>query len=199
MTACVEPRSFFARRRRKDPYPPRYINLRYLDIVASSCDRRCGSGPPLRDTGGHVYRVPDAQEGRGLVRPGRAKEIARGAGLPQAWRTPPQSGVLRLRRRRRDDDDDLADSSRDLTMPSRVRTTDDRQRPHSESRWSMVIKKKRKKKRLLLGEPHGARSRAHRLSRNAGDFCRGTSLAERRPILADSPSASTDIRLLFNF
>lgn len=57
------------------------INLRYLDR-ASSCDRRRGSGPPLRDTGGHVHRVPDAQEGRGLVRPGRAEEIARGAGLP---------------------------------------------------------------------------------------------------------------------
>lgn len=56
------------------------INVRYLDRTFS-CNRRRGSGPSLRDIGGHVHRVPDAQEGRGLVCPGRAKKIARGAGL----------------------------------------------------------------------------------------------------------------------
>lgn len=55
--------------------------LRHLDR-ASSCDLRRGGGPPVRDTGGHVHRVPDAQEGRGIVRVGRAEKITGGAGLP---------------------------------------------------------------------------------------------------------------------
>jgi len=59
------------------------IDIKYLNLsLASSCDRRRRSRPPLRDTGRHVHRLPDAQEGRGLVRSGRAEKITRGAGFP---------------------------------------------------------------------------------------------------------------------
>lgn len=145
-------------------------SLRYLDC-ASSCNRRRGSGSPLRDTGGHVHRVPDAQEGRGLVRPGRAEKIARGASLPQAGRASPQSGVLRLRRRRRDGD--FADSSRDLTMPSRVKDPPTINARFLELRWSMV-------KQLLRQTTW---HRAHRLSQKTQTFYPEERRSERRPIL----------------
>jgi len=41
-----------------------------------SGDRRCSGGSVVRHPGGHVHRVPDAEERRGLVRAGRAEAFS---------------------------------------------------------------------------------------------------------------------------
>lgn len=76
--------------------------LRYFELTPNSFfsrDRRSSSRPPLRHPRGDVHRVQNAQKGRGIVRPGRAEEIARSALISrghEARRPPPQPRVLRL-------------------------------------------------------------------------------------------------------
>ena len=70
-----------------------FLLLRFTTLIRLKCElrsyrtnipclrfsrgrRRCGR-PPLRHTLRHVRRLPDAEEGRGVVRPGRAKKISR--------------------------------------------------------------------------------------------------------------------------
>ena len=47
-----------------------------LEHVFSSCRGRRRGGPPLRHPVRHVRRLPNAEEGRGLLRAGRAKAVA---------------------------------------------------------------------------------------------------------------------------
>ena len=70
-----------------------FLLLRFTTLIRLKCElrsyrtnipclrfsrsrRRCGR-PPVRHTLRHVRRLPDAEEGRGLLRPRRAQALAR--------------------------------------------------------------------------------------------------------------------------
>ena len=73
------------------------MNINRLVIIVwktfCSCHWRCCGGATVRHSTRHVHRVPNAQEGRGFLRPGRAQtQLAQFSPVQQE-----QSRVLRLK------------------------------------------------------------------------------------------------------